>query len=94
MASTNQDTAYWEVQETRDILAGLSEIPHKKIIKMSRAHWGCFDFLVDTVGFHPSKLIDIVEEEAALKGMAFADVFPDAMAYMDRELSKEFAEDE
>lgn len=92
MASTEQDTAYWEVQETRTLTA-LGEPPHKVIVKMSRAHWGCFDFLVETVGYHPSKLVDLGEQEARKQGRTFKDVFPDAMAYMDRELSKTYAED-
>ena len=92
MASTEQTIASGQVSETRTITAS-TEPPHKVIVNMSRAHWGCFDFLVNTVGYHPSRLVDLVEEEARHQGKPFHDIFPDAIAYMDRELSKTFAED-
>jgi|TARA_B100000614_G_scaffold261170_1_gene289950 hypothetical protein len=93
MASTDQNRAYWEVQETRSLPA-LGEPPHKVVVKMSRAHWGCFDFLVNTVGYHPAKLVDLAEQEARHQGRAFHEVFPDAMTYMDQEFSKIYAEEE
>lgn len=93
MASTQHQTAYWEIQETRTLVAS-TEPPHKVIVTMSRAHWGCFDFLVETVGYHPSRLVDLVEEEARHAGRDFHDIFPCCIAALDRELSKSFAEDE
>lgn len=91
MASSEQETAYWEVQEERTLMAS-TEPPHKVIVKMSRAHWGCFDFLVDTVGYHPSGLVDLIEQEARHQGKPFHDIFPDAIAYMDQEYSKTYAD--
>ena len=91
MASTDHHTAYWEVQETRKLMAS-TEPPHKVIVTMSRAHWGCFDFLVETVGYHPTRLVDLGEEAAREKGIPFMQEFPDMVAWMDQELSKEFAD--
>lgn len=93
MASTEQETAQWEVQETRTLLAS-TEPPHKVVVKMSRAHWGCFDFLVDTVGYHPTRLVDLGEEAAREKGIPFMQEFPNMIGWMDQELSKTFAEDD
>jgi len=92
MASTKHDTAYWEVQETRKITAS-TEPPHQVIIKMSRAHWGCFDFLVNTVGYHPSRLVDLVEEEARHAGKKFHDIFPCCIVHLDRAFSEHHYDD-
>ena len=91
MASIHPETAYWEVPETRTLMVS-TEPPHKVIVKMSRAHWGCFDFLVDTVGYTPSRLVDLVEQEARHADRAFHDIFPCCIAALDQAYSETYAE--
>jgi hypothetical protein len=85
MASIDQNAAYWEVTEERTLPA-----PHARtrVVKMSRAYWGCFDFLVQEIGISPEKLVDLAEQEAEFQGVSFDVLFPDAMAFMDQEFSR------
>lgn len=90
MASRDHHIAYWQVPEERTV-----DHPDgsTKLVKMSRAYWGCFDFLVEEVGIAQEKLVELAEQKAKFQGLGFDKVFPDAMAYMDQEYSKKMGLD-
>ncbi len=78
------DEEYWLSGETREIPLPGGARP----FTMMRIHWGSFDALIREHDFTTEKLVDLGVESALHNGKDFDTIFPECIAYLDREFSR------
>lgn len=89
---TDDERAYWQETETRTVRT-LSGTPNALLVRMSRAHWGCFDALIHEHHLTAPELVDMAQKEAQLLGLPFEAVFPEGCAFLEQELTRTTAND-
>ena len=82
----DDDSEWWLETETRNL-----PMPDGSMRPFTcmRIHWGSFDFLVETCDFTPEHLVLAAIDEAKIQNVDLDIMFPDILAYLDQEISKQ-----